>query len=200
MSAKMTLDTGEFDRTMQKYMSLSKKTIAEVVNKKAYMIAVGAMQFTKLANRAEINAFARNWKRSAATIIKGFKLKKPFDKKEYQKKLGKLRRRSISYLRSGWIPAIRMLGRAAKMPTRVPGARMKGRPKGYATWANNKNWSPVATITNATGYKKGQAEALEKYGRPALAKAFIAEMAAMKVYIENKLKKTARKSGIRRGG
>ena len=51
MAAKMKLNTAEFDRTMAKYLSLSKKTIAEVVNKKAYFIAANALKLTVKADR-----------------------------------------------------------------------------------------------------------------------------------------------------
>ena len=198
MAAKMKIDTAEFDRTMRKYLSLSKKGIAEVVNKKAYFIAVGALKATPIANKNAIGRWVRDWNKSAATIIKTYGLKRPFDKKDAIKKYSKYRKRTVAYLRAGWIMAIRMLGRAAKMPRRVKGAVMKGRPKGSARFANSKSWSPTATIINSTGFSSKQAKALKQYGAPALAAAFHAEMASMKKYIEDKLKKTARKSGIRR--
>ena len=198
MAAKMKLNTAEFDRTMAKYLSLSKKTIAEVVNKKAYFIAANALKLTVKADRKELNAFVRDKRRVAATLIKMFKLKRPFDLKEYQKKLGKFRRRTIGYIAAGWVMAVRILGRAARMPRRVKGATMKGRPKGSARFANKKNWNPVAKIINSTGHSAKQARALKKYGQPALDKAFNNEMRSMKQYIEGKLKNTARKSGIRR--
>ena len=65
-----------------------------------------------MADKAKIAQFVGNWNRSKKTIIKMYKLdqEKDFNPKEYQKKLKKYRTRSICYLRSGWIPALRALG------------------------------------------------------------------------------------------
>ena len=69
-----------------------------------------------MADKAKIAQFVGNWNRSKQTIIKMYKLhqEKAFNPKEYQKKLKKYRNRSISYLRSGWIPALKALGGWAK--------------------------------------------------------------------------------------
>ena len=117
-----------------------------------------------MADKAKIAQFVGNWNRSKQTIIKMYKLhqEKDFNPKEYQKKLKKYRNRSISYLRSGWIPALRALGGWAKQPRSFKGVRMKGRRKGKVKMAK-KTWDSHCTITNIVGHTRGQAEAAKKY-------------------------------------
>ena len=50
---------------------------------------------------------------------------------------------------------------------------------------------------NTTGYTAKQAEAVNRYGQPALVKAFAAELISMKAYIETKLKAAGRKAGVK---
>ena len=194
----MTIDTSEFDRTLVKYMKHSKRTIAQVVNQKAYWITAHAMKFTKQADKKAIRKWARNWKESAPVIIKSYNLKKPFDKQEYIKKFIKYRLRGVGYLRAGFVMALRMFGRITRNPKRVAGMpKLAGRPKGSARFANDKNWSPKATIINATGFSSSQSEALQRYGTPALSLAFASEIGEMKQYLERKMKETGRRSGVR---
>ena len=152
-----------------------------------------------MADKAKIAQFVGNWNRSKQTIIKMYKLhqEKDFNPKEYQKKLKKYRNRSISYLRSGWIPALRALGGWAKQPRSFKGVRMKGRQKGKVKMAR-KTWDSHCTITNMVGHTRGQAEAAKKYVKTALQKAFNKEAQSMAKYILKKYKEAAKKSGIKR--
>ena len=197
MAARMKIDTRDFDKTLVRYANASKKELADILNTKAYFIAVGALKLTPKASKIPIKQFAKNWEKSAPTIIETYNLKRPFDKAEAIKRFIKYRNRTINYLKVGWVMAIRVLGRFANQPRRVDKARLVGRPKGAVKVALKGKWNPSVVMFNSTGYSSKQARALEKYGRPALSKAFFAEMISMMAYMKGKLKKAALKSRVR---
>ena len=197
MAARMRLDTRDFDRTLVRYANSTKKELADILNTKAYFIASSALKLTPKASKIPIKQFAKNWEESAPTIIKTYKLRKPFDKDAAIKRFIKYRNRTINYLKVGWVMAIRVLGRFTNLPRRVDKARLVGRPKGAVKVALKGKWNPSVVMFNSTGYSSKQAKALEKYGRPALSKAFFAEMISMMAYMKKKLKKAGAKSGVR---
>ena len=197
MAARMKIDTRDFDKTLVRYANASKKELADILNTKAYFIAVTAQKLTPKASKIPIKQFAKNWQKSAPTIIKTYGLKRPFDKAEAIKKFIKYRNRTIAYLKVGWSMAIRVLGRFTNLPRRTDKARLVGRPKGGVKVALKGKWNPSVVLFNGTGYDGKQAMALEKYGRPALSKAFFAEMISMMAYMKNKLRKAGAKSGVR---
>ena len=197
MAARMRLDTRDFDRTLVRYANSTKKELADILNTKAYFIASSALKLTPKASKIPIKQFAKNWEESAPTIIKTYKLRKPFDKDAAIKRFIKYRNRTINYLKVGWVMAIRVLGRFTNLPRRVDKARLVGRPKGAVKVALKGKWNPSVVMFNSTGYSSKQAKALERYGRPALSKAFFAEMISMMAYMKKKLKKAGAKSGVR---
>ena len=197
MAARMKIDTRDFDKTLVRYANASKKELADILNTKAYFIASGALKLTPKASKIPIKQFAKNWEESAPTIIKTYKLREPFDKDAAIKRFIKYRNRTINYLKVGWVMAIRVLGRFTNLPRRVDKARLVGRPKGAVKVALKGRWNPSVVMFNGTGYSKKQAVALERYGRPALSKAFFAEMISMMSYMKNKLRKAGAKSGVR---
>lgn len=197
MAARMKIDTRDFDKTLVRYANASKKELPEILNTKAYYIAAGALKLTPNASKIPIKQFAKNWEKSAPTIIKSYKLRKPFDKDAAIKRFIKYRNRTINYLKVGWVMAIRVLGRFTNLPRRVDKARLVGKPKGAVKVALKGKWNPSVVMFNSTGYSSKQAKALEKYGRPALSKAFFAEQISMMAYMKNKLKKAGAKSGVR---
>jgi hypothetical protein len=197
MAARMKIDTRDFDKTLVRYANATKKELADILNTKAYYIAVGALKHTPKASKVPIKQFAKNWEKSAPTIIKTYKLRKPFDKEEAIKRFIKYRNRTISYLKVGWVMAIRVLGRFANLPRRVDSARLVGRPKGGVTVARKGKWNPSVVLFNGTGYEPKQSDALQRYGKPALSKAFFAEMVSMMAYTKRKLVEAGRKTGVR---
>jgi len=198
MAQIKNVDTEMFDRTMLKYIKVAKRTLPEVLNTKGYWVARNAIRLTHKASKDKIRYFTDNWKRSSSTIIKMFKLQgKKFKPKTYQTKLKKFRTRSIGYLRSGWIPALRALGGWAKQSRTYKGVRMKGRQKGKVKMAK-KTWSSHCTITSMVGHSRHQAKAAKKYVKPALQKAMNREAQEMAKYILKKYKEAAKKAGIKR--
>ena len=105
------------------------------------------------------------------------------------------RLKSIGFLKSGWLPAIRKLVAATgysrgKIPVDV---KQKGRPKGRALVAKENSVNPVVEIENnatPTGKQGQQAMAMMT---AALQKAFDRETASMREYIARKLQKDADK-------
>lgn len=76
-------------------------------------------------------------------------------------------------------------------------AEQVGSEKGSATPATSGVWSVKATIENAAGDNRENHGALVKYGAPALQRAFDAESASMREYIEKKMRESATKAGIK---
>lgn len=203
--AKNEVDDAMFQRTLLKYVQHTKRSIREILNVKAYWVARNAIKFTRAADKAEINAFAKNWKRSAPVIIKMFGLKnnEDWNPKTYQKKLAANRRRGIGYLRSGWIPTLKKTGGWAKQSRSYKGVRHKGRRKGFCKLAKS-NWSSATQIVSLVGYKKtkhgrskSQVEAAKAYVKPALRKAITKEAQSMGTYIRRKMAEAKRKAGIK---
>lgn len=198
--SRATVNTAEFDRALKDYVLKTKKSIPEVLNTKAYWVARNAIQLTRIADKAKINSFAKNWSKSGPIIIKAFGLKTDrsgdWTRKEVQKKFAALRRRSIGYLRSGWIPTLRATGGWAKQPKNYKGVIIRGKRKGWVKLAT-KAWDTKTTICNAVGYNSDQAEAARKYVQPALSKSIAKETASMRQYLEKKQKEILRKARIK---
>lgn len=110
------------------------------------------------------------------------------------------RRRSVAFLKSGWIPAIRHLTPLA-LPGRKPqidrAAKQYGKNKGMAVAAGRSGSRVIGRIENFANAKGDDKGALVKYGMPALKSAFDSEVAGMREYIANKLKKSAQRLGIK---
>ncbi len=109
------------------------------------------------------------------------------------------RARSIAFLKSGWLRAIKTLAPLANKSGagRVDrSAKQYGQDKGYATPAKEGNRA-TTTIANLAGSNKENKGALHRYGGPALQTAFNQETADMKVYIEKKYRQSARQLGIK---
>lgn len=112
----------------------------------------------------------------------------------------RVRTRSIAFIKSGWIPAIKAL--SALVPS--TGAKrfdkdavQVGVAKGSVRSAKASLLIIKAIITNSANARHDHTEATEKYGAPALEKAFDDEVASMKVYIENKMRTDAKNAGIK---
>ena len=198
--SRATVNTAEFDRALKDYVLKTKKSIPEVLNTKAYWVARNAIQLTRISDKAKINAFAKDWAKSGPTIIKAFGLKTDrsggWTRKEVQKKFAALRRRSIGYLRSGWIPTLRATGGWAKQPKNFKGVAIRGKLQGWVKLAT-KAWDTKTIICNAVGYNSDQADAARKYVRPALSKSIAQETASMRQYLEKKQKEILRKARIK---
>lgn len=109
------------------------------------------------------------------------------------------RLRSVSFLKSGWLPAVKLLGQViGKSGGPSMGQRPKqvGQPKGSAMPARS-GFRVKATIINAAGGNKNNRGALLTFGEPALQRAIDAEQASMHQYIEDHLREAAHGVGIK---
>lgn len=101
------------------------------------------------------------------------------------------RLRSVAFIKSGWIPAIKLLAPLADkrgVPGTDPAAKQIGIPKGSAIPANANSATIKAVIENNAAAKRDVKDALGKYGGRGLATAFEDEANSMLDYIMSHLK------------
>lgn len=245
------INTREFTPTLKKYAALSKRTPAEICNRKAYMInrrfiwnvrkaqaedikqELGAHDaFNLVINKSGKRKGKFSMAKKHATFIfdktasgaggrferiiiarlrkAGKHIPKGEAMAELMVKTLKARLRSIAFLASGAIPAREQfknwcrahgvpIGKAGMPPqpgSGIGGPKQVGQPKGGARPANF-NWFTKATFFNAASAKHDTKGALQKYGMPAMEKAFSDETQDTLLEIEKRLKQKARSAGIR---
>ena len=202
----MRLNTREWDSTFKRYMQLSKRDLPTALNAKAFFIARRAVLETP---KAEIGRMSRKTSAILGKIInqrRGQRGEKGLYGLEMAKAVEILyaaRRRSIAFLKSGWLPAIKLLEQAVEPKYRrnAPRAdrspKQTGRPKGSARAARSASWRVHTIIENAASSTRDKKDALHKYAAPALAAAFAHEVQSMKEYIERKMRDTAKSCGIK---
>lgn len=201
--ATFHLDTKEFDRTLREYLKVSKRDLATALNTKGFYIARRAVRETP---KAKVDTSAAAKQIMAKAINKARRrsgLKGLFGglMDAAIKKMIASRRRSVGFLKSGWLPAIKRLEPLAERrgaPGMGPKPRQFGKDFGYATPAR-EGWKPAVVIANTIGQSEKQehGEALQKHGGPALQRAFNAETASMREYLERKLRAAAKRVGIK---
>jgi|TARA_Y100000310_G_scaffold276414_1_gene293524 hypothetical protein len=207
----------KFHRMMKDYLRLSSKSFAEAMNYKAYMIALVALKKTKaktakavekwwwtdrFSTRGKHKAKFGNSKGTAlvpklASVWGGLNRGNSRSELEAEiKDIANRRKKGVGFLRSGWLPAIRALaqhtgGKVKKAPKTV---KMR-KPYGRAKKAKKaRGLKALATIENYTGkHSESSAEALLKYGKPALEIAIQTEARETVKYLARKLNKDADK-------
>ena len=229
----------EFRQTLRQYIQVSRRTIPEIVNSKAYFIARRAIYETPKANKLAIGKSLSKLLLSLKTTAKGGKMVlktvtrygrlgqtsqvplaallvnwqrgqrgKPGLYGEKMKAAVEHfilnRQRTIAFIRSGWLPAVKILAPFVKSKKGAapndPETKQHGRQKGGAVPAR-EGFRVAARIENAiaAGGKNAEhhGEAVNKYAIPALQRAFANEEASMRQYMEDKLKESAHSVGIR---
>lgn len=233
-------DQSVFDRTLADYMKISTRTLAEIVNNKAYYVARKALWFTRKADAGSIRSSLGEIRRRGQVVksARGSLISYRFtiktthlqlhDSNRYadvplaallvQSKAAKAGRRSpwfgrnraagaaamtaairnlivarlrsVAYLKSGWLPSIKLFGSAVADKSGLPPIEGKqtGRPKGRGEKAK-PGFIVRASIENfARTIKDPRYEALTRHGAPALQRAFDDEAQSMREYIERKMK------------
>lgn len=112
-----------------------------------------------------------------------------------------IRLKSVAFLKSGWLPAIKRLEPYAeriggRAPRQDRTAAVVGQEKGGAKPAKESGWESRAIIENLAGENRDNKGALLVYGLPALQRAFDAEEASMREYIERKMLEATKAAGI----
>jgi len=198
------IDATEFNATLRKYVLVSSREIPDIVNTKAFFIARRAVVETPKADFHKISEL-----RGSALIGKIINKRRGLhgEKGLYGREMAKMvatvlaaRRRSIAFLKSGWLPAIRILDAVVHSKRGAPrldrSSKIYGQPKGSAAVAST-GWRVKATIINAALASRDHKDALGKYGMPALQKAFDFERQSMLDYMERKMKAAANSVGIK---
>lgn len=179
-----------------------------VLNSKGYFIARKALWFTDAADQKNV----RQLKDLATTR----RLREPKDKglvvgaivsrrhgkgeglygsrmKSEIRSIMAARIRSRSFLKSGWLTAIRGLDPKAEdkglAAPAVGGVKQIGQAKGSYSAASEPQL--LTTITNSAQSKRDREGALQKFGMPALMKAFDSEAASMEEYVIKKNSKSS---------
>ncbi len=218
------LDTREFRRTLDRYAKISRRDRATIVNTKAFYIARAAVAFTPKADSSKIKKFFEGAKLgrdkrsgrfrvdSGTLAVVGKIINKRRGErgekglygdamKVAQAMMKAARLRSVAFLKSGWLPAIKTLAKLAERPGRAmrldKKAEQIGKAKGDVSPAHEGLFITKAVIINLAEAKHDTKEALIKFGGPALQKAIDHEAASMSQYIEEKLKKAAAAAGIK---
>lgn len=119
----------------------------------------------------------------------------PKNRREMDKRIRDLvaaRLRSVAFIKSGWLPAIRALAPVADRSGPIPldnAARQYGAAKGRAIPAGESADVMVTTIENSALGRPEEKQGLQVYGARGLQQAFDHEAASMIEYIEGKLAK-----------
>lgn len=192
----------EFNATLKKYLTYSKRDLATAINTKAYYIARRATVETPKADKTIIRRTTGEVLGKIVNKRRGLRGEKGLYGKEMAKAVKSImaaRLKSVAFLKSGWLPSIRILEKHAErrgIPKMDRTAKQHGKNKGSAV-PSRLGWKIAAQIINAASALKDKKYALELYGGPALRRAFAFETQSMRDYIARKLKKSAQSLGIR---
>src|SRR5262249_1446820 len=147
--------TREFDRAFKEYLKYNRRTLAEIVNTKAYFIARNAVAMTAAVSKDQIErelmgssnkypdaplaAILVNAKRAeTGKTSRGKAGLNGQRRRAAIEKLIRQRQASRNFLRSGWIPAVKKLATVVKskagQPKMPEGVKSKS-PKGGASAA-----------------------------------------------------------------
>ena len=203
----VTVDTREFDRVFKEYMNYSKRSFTEACNQHAYYIARDAVLLTKGADKSEIRSTLEGSSNTypevpLAAILVNTQLGRQGKKglrgqqmvtavEKYIKKV----QSHINYVKSGWLPAVKILGLIVpkKGGSRIPrGTDKAGRDFGGASPAM-ANFSPIASIWSSILPKKGMTPKLMRIMMDGAQAAIKMETQSMRKYIENKQNEICRK-------
>lgn len=212
----VALDSRAFQKTFREKVAQSTRSFQENVNGTAFSIAQEAIKLTKPAQRAEIEALgitSVTMGKRGRLLKRGYNRYDPTPRFlgiyiAHLKKIGKsprdfanraalisgaeralgARLRSISYLASGWIPALRAFASVLHRGFYRGSARQFGVKKGRAIVAKH-GWNPMAEFANSAGGSEkdplSAARVREVLSSAALA-AFAAEIPKMRQHIIDK--------------
>ena len=173
----ITVDTSEFTRALREYAATSQRTLAEILNRKAYWIAWKAFRYSPRADRQkivdlgvreyhktgkrgkELKAITRDYTADNLRAVYVGLLRKRnllYEQgtqinAETIKEHFSRRLGGIGYLASGWVRAIRKLSKHIGQPANVDVA---GKAKGYAKLAQEGAF-PVVEFANLAEAKFG---------------------------------------------
>jgi hypothetical protein len=197
VAAKVSIDTREFKAALAQYTRYSKRSLAEIVNKRAVNIAFKAIRHTPKTKKPSINRELRQKSRVAPKAPLGAILAQKGrnpglygdEMKKAVESLKAKKAASIGFIKSGWIGAVRDLSPHAKVYRRPPRVIVKGKPQGFGRPAR-RGLNPTAEIVN-------QVAGAVKVGSAALQRAINEDALDMKTYVARKMNQDAKKFNAR---
>ncbi len=199
-----TWDQSQFNAVLIEEVKHTKRTVSQVLNTHAYFIARKALWYTHKADKSAISAqlSARPNYGHGDTVAEAIMIARlkeaggyyTMSGSEFESAVRKFvgsRLRSVAFLKSGWIPAIRILetftSTKSGAAARDSEARVYGQEKGaaYPAVAGEVMTAKIVNDALAKGDEGGKA--LAKYGGAGLDTAFYDETQSMKEYTDRKL-------------
>lgn len=189
-------DQAHFDTQLSRlfglYMSTTKKGITEAANTRSRYVVGKAFEMTPKADKDRIKAQlneARPGGKTLAELILAKQGKLTGTKAENKKTIRRFigaRRRSVGFVKSGWVPAFQQLGKSIGKNGFPAGGKglKRGKDKGYAKPARAKDGRALDTevvYANTVTVAK-------KVGERALIEATKKEAASLKQHLEKKLR------------
>lgn len=196
-------DQSRFDELLTQEVIFTRRNYIDAINTHAYFIARKALWLTKKADaarlRAELEGPAKFTDGTLGEAIMLARYRKqggwPSSGSAFASDIARLiaaKTRSVGFLKSGWLPAIRTLEHFTVNKSQAApldrDARVYGQEKGsgYPAVAGD---IMTAQITNSAGTEKAKGTAaLHKYGSAALDTAFYDEAERMKEFIHRRLR------------
>ncbi len=206
MKPTITVDSRQFQQVFREYAKWNKRDFADIVNAKMLDVTFRALSETPKADVSQIkNLESQSWwpkyvakriagggvrfRRGSAKInIQGAGYTRA-EARQVSRKIIAARSRSVAFVKSGWLPAIkRLLGivrQRISSRTSTAGVKQVGVPKGSVRPAAPGDSPSSEAINSALG--------VEKVGVGPLERAFAGAAADMEVYIARKLEDRARR-------
>ena len=162
MSAKIRIDDRHFRRTLEKYLEVSGKDLAQVLNDKAVSVMIEAGRNTKIADKKKIRSTFK-WTKSHKKGLRAWalkyapNLKTDKERKAWFTKIKNARIKSVAYLRAGWTAPLRKMKKAAKSKSKAtirgagkssPKLRGRARP---AKAGSHVRWNGAAGVADGGG-------------------------------------------------
>jgi hypothetical protein len=197
VAVNIQIDTKEFNSALRDYIKVSRRSIAEIVNKRAVNIAFKAIRHTPKALKSKINRELKaksklNPKAPLGAILVN-KGRKPGLYGEAMtseiEALKQRRARTIGFIKSGWLGAVKDLQPHAKVFRRPPRVNVQGPPKGYGKPARS-GLNPTAEIVN-------QVAGAVKIGASALQRAINEDAIDMRDFTAKRMQQDANKYNAR---
>ena len=206
------VDTTEFEKTFREYMKVTSRSMPEAINQHAFYIARNAVVDTKAATKEEIARDLRASSKEYAgvplaailvNVARGKAGKKGLSGEKMTRAVEtfiKKKAASRNFLRSGWLPAVKLLATMVKRKSGAKpmpaGVKQKGKPKGGVRPARvSYSFKPVATLWNSVfgGLKKNSR--VKQLIQEGAQQAVNEEVDSMREYIKQKLADANQKVG-----
>jgi len=202
----------EFNRTFDEYIKWNSRQPAEIINGKLYFVALQAMRKTKASDKGDIrNGLLAPSKTYADIPLAAILVNKQLGSKgkkgltgqkmaEAMEKLIKKQQSKTQFLRSGWLPALKILDFWNKRnsdnlrfikrfaPKKPEGVKIYGNEKGKAVYAKPDKIRTWGSITNFVGQGKQLTPTIKPLIQEGLNEGIAEEIRSMRTYIERKFR------------